>query len=183
MKICAALALFALMGTPMASAAPVDKGFERVYRSAYRDMIRDAARAYDGGDYDEAFTLFRRNACAGDKSSQAALGEMYLLGQGVARNDLIGYAWLKVAAEFRFPGYQSVTRRLHDAMTPGQREIADARADELIRLYGLRATGMSCNARASRGGHITDSVVCTPREDGSMVRLRRCEDDADPALP
>ncbi|MGA9421789.1 MAG: hypothetical protein WBW61_05450 [Rhodanobacteraceae bacterium] len=161
----------------------MDKKFERVFSTAYRDRLLNAAKAYDRGDYDHAFKLIRRNACAGDKSSQAALGKMYLLGQGVERNDLIGYAWLKTAGEYQFMKTRAVARKLHQAMTPKQREVADAKAHELLRLYGMRASGMSCETRASQGGHITDMVYCQPRSAGSIadsahIELRRCAQPA-----
>lgn len=150
--------------------------FERVEPSAYRDMVRDAASAYGAEHYDDSFAKFRRTACAGDKQSQSALGRMYLLGQGVQRDDLTGYAWLKLAAEFIYPKYQSVVRALEEAMTPEQRKIADSRVAVLTERYSLGATGMSCSQSASKGGHIIDQIVCTPRREGRRVLLRRCDD-------
>ncbi len=157
--------------------------YDRVLRIHYRDMLLNAAKAYERKDFDDAFKLIRRDACAGDKGSQAALGKMYLLGQGVQRNDLIGYAWLKTAGEYQFMGTRSVTRKLHEAMTPKQRQIADSKADELLRLYGMQATGVSCNRGSSQGGNIKDMVVCQPRSTGSIadssrLELRRCEHTA-----
>src|SRR5512144_1066015 len=76
--------------------------FERVQDDAYFNSLREATSAYDAKDYARAFALNQRAACAGDKTSQAILGRMYLLGQGTERNDLTGYAWIKLAAEFNF---------------------------------------------------------------------------------
>lgn len=150
--------------------------FERVEPSAYRDMLTDAASAYGAGSYDDSFARFRRTACAGDKQSQSALGRMYLLGQGVQRDDLTGYAWLNLAAEVIYPKYQSVVRALEEAMTPEQRKIADGRVAVLKERYSLSATGMSCSLSASKGGHIIDQIVCTPRNEGKRLLLRRCDD-------
>lgn len=150
--------------------------FERVEPSAYRDMVRDAASAYGAGHYDDAFAMFRRTACAGDKQSQSALGRMYMLGQGVQRDDLTGYAWLKLAAEIIYPKYQSVVRALEESMTPEQRTVADSRVAVLKERYSLGATGMSCSLSASKGGHIIDQIVCTPRREGRRMLLRRCDD-------
>ncbi len=90
---------------------------------------------------------------------------MYVLGQGVVRNDITGYAWLKVAAETLFPGYQKIVHQLEEAMTPEQRVLADARARQTIDLYGRAATNMSCSQNASRGGlrHRFDRVHAAPR--------------------
>jgi hypothetical protein len=163
-----------------AGVARADDDFDRVLPGDYRQMLLDAKNAYDGKRYDEAFHAFQRTACGGNKESQSALGRMYLLGQGVARDDLTGYAWLKVAAEVRFRGYQAIVEKIEHAMTPAQHAIADPEATRLIGLYGLRATKMSCNLAASQGGHIQDSIVCTPRPDGTRMLLRRCVTDVKP---
>ena len=149
--------------------------FDQVMPSVYSNALRDAASAYGAKRYDESFEKFQRTACAGDKQSQSALGRMYLLGQGTKRDDLTGYAWLKLAAEFIFPKYQSVVRGLEEAMTPEQRRIADAKAADLSARYGKAATNMSCNLSASKGGHIMDQIVCTPKYEGNRLLLRKCD--------
>lgn len=162
----------------VASAGPYDPAvFERVFPSEYSDTLRNARLAYDAKRYEEAFRLFHRTACAGDKQSQSAIGRMYLLGQGVARDDLTGYAWLKVAAEIIFPGYQKIVQQMEAAMRPEQRRIADAEAARISDLYGLAATSISCAKNASRGGHIIDEIVCAPRDEGNQLLLRRCADE------
>lgn len=162
-----------------ASAAAFDESFERVLPADFRSMLLKAKHAYEGKKYDEAFVAFQRTACGGDKESQSALGRMYLLGQGVARDDLTGYAWLKVAAEVRMRGYQGIVEKIEKSMTPEQKRIAEAEAAKLVDNYGLRASKMSCNLTATQGGHILDSVTCTPQDDGPNLMLKRCMD----ALP
>lgn len=168
----ALIALWAVDGWARASS----ESFERVFPVEYSQMLRNAKIAYEHERYDEAFQLFQRTACAGDKESQSALGRMYLLGQGTTRNDLVGYAWLKVAAEVLFPGYQKIVHQLEDAMTPQQRSIADVEASQRIAQYGLAATNMSCAKAASRRGHIVDQIECIPERDGGQFRLKRCID-------
>src|SRR5512147_89376 len=90
------LALAAFAGVALAAD---DAVFEQIQPGAYTDMLRDASMAYDRKDYDQAFALNRRTACGGDKTSQAILGRMYVLGQGAQRDDIAGYAWIKLAAE------------------------------------------------------------------------------------
>jgi len=166
------IALWAVDGCARASS----ESFERVFPLEYTQMLRNAKIAYEHERYDEAFGLFQRTACAGDKESQSALGRMYLLGQGTTRDDLVGYAWLKVAAEIVFPGYQKIVRQLEDAMTPQQRSIADVEASQRVALYGLAATNMSCGKAASRRGHIVDQIECIPERDGGQYLLKRCAD-------
>lgn len=164
--------LFAAMPL-MASPAASDE-YDRVFPADFRDMVRDAKLAYGREDYAQAFRLFRHTACAGDKSSQSALGRMYLLGQGTERDDLTGYAWLKLASEVIFPGYQRIVRQLESAMDAQQRALADEGASKLAALYGMAATRTSCQKNASRGGHIVDEIVCTPYREGNQLLLRRC---------
>jgi len=167
------VAVLSMSGIGAALAADTNE-FERVLPVQYSHMLRDAKFAYDEKRYDDAFRLFQRTACAGDKESQSALGRMYLLGQGVVRDDITGYAWLKVAAEMIFPGYQKIVHQLEEAMTSEQRALADARARQMIDLYGRAATNMSCSQNASRGGYVIDSIVCTPRREGNTMLLKQC---------
>jgi TPR repeat protein len=168
--------LFALLFSPIIQAGEFDLSkFDRVSPSEYADMLRNAASAYGAGRYDQSFELFRRVACAGDKQSQSALGRMYMLGQGVTRDDLTGYAWLKLAAEVIYPKYQSVVRKLEEAMTPEQRQIADARVARLSDRYSLAGSRMSCALSASKGGHIIDRIICTPQREGRRLLLRQCD--------
>ncbi|MEO7433724.1 MAG: hypothetical protein ABIR62_17290 [Dokdonella sp.] len=156
------------------------EGVDRVSARTCREMLYDAKKAYDGKHDDTAPALFTRTACAGDKGSQWALGRMYLLGQGSGRDDLSGYAWMKVADEVPFSTYPPVIAKIEASLPTDQRTIAAADAKAEIDAYGLRATNMSCNKRASRGGHILDSIVRTPEFNGSSVLLRRCIDASPP---
>jgi TPR repeat protein len=171
--------LLALSVSPLVQAGELDLSkFDRVSPSEYADMLRSAASAYGAERYDQSFELFRRVACAGDKQSQSALGRMYMLGQGVKRDDLTGYAWLKLSAEVIYPKYQAVVRKLEESMTPEQRQIADARVARLRDRYSLAGSRMSCELSASKGGHIIDRIVCTPQREGRRLLLRQC--DAEP---
>jgi hypothetical protein len=153
--------------------------FEQVQSGAYTAILDDATKAYEKKEFARAFDLNRRAACGGDKTSQAILGRMYVLGQGTQRDEIAGYAWIKLAAEFSYADYTSLARKLEAAMTPDQRVRANAQADALRKLYGLAATGMSCHAESRRGAYLLDSVVCTPQSaGGGRLELRRCVDEA-----
>jgi hypothetical protein len=153
--------------------------FERMPADKYADMLREGGTAYDHKDYARAFELNKRTACAGDKTSQAIVARMYLLGQGVARDDFAGYAWITIAAEVKFGDFTSLSRKIEAALKPPQLAQAQAAAAELRKYYGLAATNMSCRAESRHGAYIIDSVACAPQSDGGgMVLLRRCVDDA-----
>lgn len=162
------------------SAAPASEeaSFERTFASAYGELLANSKAAYRDKHYDEAAPLMQKAACAGDKESQWLLGHMYLAGTGVGRNDLAGYSWLKVAAEFQSSEYRDTVDRIEQAIDPKQLSAAKAAAQKYVDAYGLRATNMSCARTASRHGHILDQITCTPRSEGRVVLLRRCEDES-----
>jgi TPR repeat protein len=148
--------------------------FDRVFPSIYGDLLFDSKTAYQSKRYDEAFPLMKKAACTGDKESQWMLGHMYLLGQGVERDDLVGYSWLKVAAEFQSSEYRATVKKIEDSIDSKQLPAAKAEAQKYIDDYGLRATHMSCNRSASQHGHIMDLITCVPRYDGQLAMLRQC---------
>jgi len=170
--------LWILAGAVFAFAAHADDAqFERMPSDAYKAMLRDATTIYDRKDYTRAFEMNHRAACAGDKTSQAILGRMYLLGQGTQKDDITGYAWIKLAAEFRFGDFTSLAKKLEDAMTPEQRAKGTAKSDELRKDYGLAATNMSCRGESTHGVYLIDGVGCTPASGGGgTVLVRRCVD-------
>jgi len=175
----AALWICSLAAAAGIAAASGDPAFERVWPDSYADMLHEADRSYDHKDYVRAFALNRRTACAGDETSQAILGRMYVLGQGTGRDDIAGYAWIKLAAESGYGRYTSLARKIEHAMTADQRSQANARAESMHRDYGLVATGMSCHGEARHGAYVIDAVICTPASDGvGQLLMRRCTDVA-----
>ena len=165
-----------LATTALATASAV---FDHTPSGEYLDMQHEASVAYDRKDYPRAFELNRRAACAGDRTSQAILGRMYLLGQGTQKDEITGYAWIRFAADFSFGDFTSLARKLESAMTPEQLSAGKAKVDALRANYGPAVTNMSCHGESRRGAYIIDSVVCTPESaGGGDVLLRRCVDEA-----
>lgn len=58
----------------------------------------DAVQAYDGGDYDSAFSESLDAARQGDADAQYMTGFLYTQGQGTTRNLLHAYEWYALAA-------------------------------------------------------------------------------------
>jgi hypothetical protein len=175
--VAAAIATVAGSHTTQAADTAAAPRFESVFPSVYADLLYNSKTAYEAKRYDEAFPLMQKAACAGDKESQWMLGHMYLLGQGVARDDFTGYAWIKVAAEFNQHEYRSTVETIEKAIGPKQLPAVQAEARKFVDDYGLRATNMSCNRAASQHGHIMDRIICTPKDDGQFDMLRRCAAD------
>lgn len=157
--------------------------FEMISPGTYSSLLREAPLALGNKRYEEAFAGFQRLACAGDKSSQAALGSMYLNGQGTARDDLKGYLWLKLAAEFDLPAYRLTVKKIEEHLTPAQLAYTGARFEELRSRYGLRATNVSCSATSSSSfsSNVKNAVVCAPAKQSSQYVVRRCSEDTSAA--
>ena len=58
----------------------------------------DAKAAYDAGDYQKAFRLFKPLAEQGNASVQAAIGWLYENGEGVPEDDTRAVHWFSKAA-------------------------------------------------------------------------------------
>ena len=57
-----------------------------------------AEQAYAHGDYATALKALQPLAEAGDPAAQYRLGEMYLMGQGIKKDDAWAITWLRRAA-------------------------------------------------------------------------------------
>ena len=151
--------------------------FETLPHQDYYDLLRRSEQAMRDKQSANVAEFQQRFACAGSQANQAALGGLYLTGRGVARDDITGYAWLKLAAASGVYKYRELTQILEKSMTPDQRSAADAKVAALKALYGPASTHMTCAQAEATGSHLKE-LQCEPeRADstGKLVRLRRCE--------
>ncbi|MDE3272470.1 energy transducer TonB [Pseudoalteromonas sp. G4] len=103
------------------------------------NAMANADRAMDlylNQDYAQAFKLFQKTAHLGHGKSQFNLGVQYLRGQGVAQDPILAYAYLAVAIENGFLTARQALKTVERRLTPAQMENAQAKANELIGLYG-----------------------------------------------
>ena len=161
----------------MASVAATarEEGFEKMKFQDWRIMIKEAHLAYERGKFERAFELYTRNACAGDKSSQFALGTMYLLGEGTQPNALLARAWYESAAETKYADYVKARDKL-DAMIPAEhRAAAEEMSKKVLAEYGKDATHVSCKNRAEVGTKIAQ-LDCKPPVDArtSILEAKMC---------
>ncbi|MBO9662903.1 hypothetical protein [Dokdonella sp.] len=169
-----------LMTLNAAAEVPSEPDFEAVLRRDYYEMLQRSDEALRDEKNPNAFALQQRLACAGNQPNQAALGGLYLAGRGATKDDLTGYAWLKLAAASGEPKYVKLSDALENAMTPEQRTLADAKVSKLKSLYAPVPTHMNCSQVKLRGSHRTE-LRCEPEkstEKRDYVWLRRCESDA-----
>ena len=164
-----------LLLAPAAGIA-LEDGFERILYRDWRIRLKDGFLAYQKKEYERAFELLSRNACAGDKQSQFELGGMYLLGQGTEPDALKAYAWMRSAAESGDIQFRQAADALAAQIPPVHHDAAEALVGATIGRYGLKATHMSCGPASALGSHLV-RVECRPPVDArtSYLEIKMCE--------
>ncbi|MGK7296133.1 MAG: tetratricopeptide repeat protein [Candidatus Wenzhouxiangella sp. M2_3B_020] len=124
------------------------------------------------GDYAAAAEYYRLAAHWADKLAQFNLGMLYVNGDGVERDPLRGWAWIRLSAERGYPKFARVANDIWDRFGPGHREAAMAILEnELEPEYGdevaiertaremrrdrLRATAGGSRVGANRALYVT----------------------------
>jgi len=177
-KLCLCL-LYVVVGLPSQSILaepPSEPAFESVQRSDYYDMLRRSDLALRDKQNTNVLASQQRLACAGSQANQAALGGLYLTGRGVSKDDITGYAWLKLAATSGVPKYRELAEILEQSMTTAQRTSADAKVAGLKSLYAPIPTHMNCSQVEAGGSHLKE-LRCEPESvttHSSLVWLKRC---------
>ncbi|MBC8027766.1 MAG: TonB family protein [Steroidobacteraceae bacterium] len=92
-----------------------------------------AEAALANRDFERAFALYRELAELGHLNAQENLAVMYVNGEGVARDNVQGYAWATIALEQR-GGVGS--RGIVDQLEPHMNDVARQRASEVRARYG-----------------------------------------------
>lgn len=83
--------------------------------------------AYTAGNYDKAAEHLLKSAELGDHDSQAILGSMYILGQGVPQDREKAAMWLYPAAESGHPEAEMFMGVLHFTGERNEHNVAQAR--------------------------------------------------------
>ena len=68
-------------------------------QSPARADLYGAQQAYKKQDFAQAFTLYREIAELGHPFGQETLALMYVTGEGVKRDNVLGYGWAVIARE------------------------------------------------------------------------------------
>ncbi|HUQ11120.1 MAG TPA: TonB family protein [Steroidobacteraceae bacterium] len=117
-----AVRLFAALGLLAASVAHAD--------------LFTAGQAYDKKEYEKAFGLYMELAQLGQAEAQRNVAIMYVTGEGVARDNVAGYAWAQIAAE---NGVGAEVQNILDQLGPHISEKARKRIDEITGQFGRAA--------------------------------------------
>ena len=95
-----------------------------------------AYQAQEKQDYAKAFELYMELAKLGEVRAQENVAAMYVSGQGVPRNNLLGYAWASIALE---NGGGEEMRSIVTQLEPHVTEAARVKIEELRAQYGKEA--------------------------------------------
>jgi TPR repeat protein len=103
--------------------------------AAHADLP-SAQKAYAAKDFPTAFGLYREIAELGNLTGQENLAAMYVDGEGVARDNVLGYAWAVIARE---NGGGAAMQNIIDQLEPHLNDKSRARVKELTDLFGKAA--------------------------------------------
>lgn len=101
-----------------------------------RADIYQAAAALQKQDLPRAFNLYRELAELGHGGAQENLAIMYVNGEGVARDNVLGYAWAKLALE---NGAGDAARAIVSQIEPHLKEASRARVTAIEARFGRDA--------------------------------------------
>ena len=102
---------------------------------AHADLYT-ANAAYQAKDFPRAFELYRELAELGHAESQETLAIMYVQGEGVKRDNTLGYAWAALALEQR---PSEMAQSIYEQLNPHMSESARKTAEELRARFGKDA--------------------------------------------
>jgi TPR repeat protein len=145
---------------------------ELIPNSEYRNVTEAAFRAYQKGEYEDAFEYASKSARWGDKHAQFMLALMYVFGDGTDIDFVKGMAWLEVAGEAPNRKWRRDLAKLRQEATPEEIEAATAMAARLKDYYGMDANEITCSRRAEVGSNVKEAIcVKRRRPDGISVRV------------
>src|SRR4051812_47652119 len=105
--------------------------------SAHADLA-GAQKAYAVKDFEGAFQQYLEIATLGNVTAQENLAAMYVDGEGVNRDNVLGYAWAVIARE---NGGNAAMQNIIDQLQPHLDEKARARVKQVTDRFGKTALG------------------------------------------
>lgn len=103
--------------------------------AAHADLV-GAQKAYAAKDFEGAFQQFLEIATLGNVTAQENLAAMYVDGEGVARDNVLGYAWAVIARE---NGGNAAMQNIIDQLEPHLDDRARARVKAVTDQFGKAA--------------------------------------------
>jgi TPR repeat protein len=125
--------------------------------SLARADLYAADAAYRAKAFPRAFELFRELAELGHAESQETLAIMYVQGEGVERNNILGYAWAVLVLEQR---PSEAAQSIVDQIGPHLTESGRKTTEELRARFGKDALQKSI-LRTEKTRYATKKFLCT----------------------
>lgn len=116
-----------------------------------------AAQAYDKKDYPRAFQMFRELAELGQLEAQYNLAVMYVSGEGVARDNIAGYAWAVIARE---NGAGEGMQTIIDQIEPHMNEKSRSKVATITAQFGKVAIEERLMPKIFEGANYLDRTPC-----------------------
>jgi TonB family protein len=123
-----------------------------------RADLYSAEKAYHAKDYVHAFELYRELAELGQVNAQEALAIMYVNGEGVARDNVIGYAWATIAKENGGDG--EGIRAIIEQLEPHVTKVARQTIAEIKAQFGSAALESRLMPKVFQDANYTDRTPC-----------------------
>ena len=136
-----------------------------IWAPGIRADLYQAAAAAEKGDFARAFPLYRELAELGMAEAQEYVAVMYVNGNGVQRDNVLGYAWAKLALE-QEPGRES-SRAIVAQLEPHLGDRARDRIAEVHSQFGQAAL----NARL-----LPDADPLPPDPEKQKCRMKSAPD-------
>ena len=124
----------------------LDPQVEMLYRREASGL-----KQYDRGDYEGAFEMLSETAVQGLKKSQYILAFMFLKGEHVDKNILLGMAWMGVAKESKDREWVEQFDNFYSKFNEAQQAMVDAKVNQYIERYGISATNVTCDRIQAAG--------------------------------
>jgi TonB family protein len=122
-----------------------------------RADLYTANQAYEAQDFETAFRLFRELAELGQVRAQEYVASMYVRGEGVKRDNVLGYAWASIAIENGAgEEMRSIVAQLDPHVTPGARK----RIDAVIAQFGRDALAKALLPNIFQNANYMDRTPC-----------------------
>ena len=110
-----------------------------------------AMQNYRSENYAEAYEQLEKTAPLGFKQSQYYLAFLYLKGQHVKKDMLVGMGWLGVAKESGDKEMVTLYNQLYGAFNQAQKDAVDKKVAEYVSLYGMEQQNVKCEKRKKVG--------------------------------
>jgi TonB family protein len=127
---------------------------------ATRADLYSASEAAAKEDYGRAFELYREVAELGQPEAQENLAVMYVSGEGVKRDNVLGYAWAALALE---NGRGEAAQKIVTQLEPHLNAAARARIAEVHEKFGKPALEERLLPKPYVFGTTADATLCKMR--------------------